>query len=392
VRRELAALLLIAAMVCGCESPAEQPPPGELSQSNTSPTTNPAPADVIVATVRGHDVTMSELQGPLIQAYGLNMLLEVVQLDLVEQDAQRENITVSDADVEAEGTRTLIDFRKASHQDEVLATTNPSAAGGASADDDNDTTLSPVERDKQLNMLLTGQHLTRTEFELAMRRNALLRKLVQPQVQAHMTDDLVRERFNAIYGEKAHVRFIRLPDMLAVSNVERALQDGHTFDEEVRQHAYDSIGRASAGEVPPFGRKDMRYPAEFRMVAFDLKPGQISDPLQIKDSIYLVQLIELIPPQHAVFDDYKDSVRRDLYEQLVQEGIKQYITNLGTVARQTIEIKDPELNRQWNDTLRNANELREQLRQQQEAATSQPAAESAPDAGSAPATAPAAGN
>jgi foldase protein PrsA len=377
VRRELAALrvftlLIVAATLCGCDQ--TQPPPGPTVATNPppAPTTSPSPADVVVATVRGHDVTMSELQGPLVEAYGLNVMLELVQLDMAQQDAQQAGVTVTDADIEDEATRTLTDFRKATRQDQLAAAaTEPSG-------DTPDETLSPAEREQELTLLLTGQHLTRTEFYLAMHRNAILRKLVTPLVQTSLTDDLVRERFNAIYGEKARVRFIKLSDMLAVSNVEKALQSGRTFEEEVSLHPYDSNGHPSAGEIPPFSRKDNRFPAEFRMVAFGLKPGEVSDPLQIKDSIYLVQLIELIPPAHANFDDYKDSVRRDLYEQEVQDRIRAYLTKLGADARASIEIKDPVLEKQWQ-TLRDADELREKLRQEQAAGTTQPAA---------PATAP----
>lgn len=368
MKRELAAMLLMAAMLTGCGE--DQPPPAPTVQSQPPPAaaTQPAPSETVVAVVRGHEVTLRELEGPLIEAYGLNLLRELVQVDLAEQDAEQQGIKVSDQDVADETTKTLIDYRNASNPNSA-----PTTAPSSDADD---TKLSPQEHDQLLNQLLTAQRLMPAEFQLFMRRNAIVRKLVAPKALAGLTDENIHERFNAIYGEKAHVRIIRLPNMRAVAQVENALHEGHTFEEEVGLHAYDPTGQVSAGELAPFTRKDVNFKPELRMAAFDLKPGQVSDPLQIDDSYCLIQLIELIPPQHAKFEDYQESVKRDLYEQLVQEGIKQYLKDLGVTAQQTLEIREPVMARQWQQTLnnyRNADELRAQLRKEQEAATSQPA-------------------
>jgi parvulin-like peptidyl-prolyl isomerase len=383
VKLKLAALLIGAALASGCNSDSQPPADSDLAPQNSAgPTVSKShdSGDEVIADVNGREITLHELQGPLMEAYGLNVLLQLVELDLVEQAAAHQSVTVSDQDVEDETVRTLIEFRAASHQDELASSdTQPSTEPTPS-----DDTLSPVEEKRQLTLLLTGQRLTEAEFKLAMRRNALLRKMLAPQVEADMTEEHLRDRFNAIYGEKARVRFIRLTDMLAVAKVEQELKAGHSFEEETRLHAYDSIGRSSSGELEPFSRKDLSYPPEFKMVAFALKPGQVSDPLQIKDSIYLVQLIGLIAPRHANFEDYRDSVRKDFYEQEMRAGVRQYLQSLGTLARQTLEIRDPVLMQQWQVHLRDAGELKQQLQQDQAAATTQQAAD-APE----PATAPA---
>jgi foldase protein PrsA len=365
----MAALMFLAAMMSGCGED-QPPPPTTAVESNSTvapPVTQPVAADRIVATVRGHEVTLSELQAPLIEAYGLTLLRELVQVDLAQQDADQQGIKISDQDVVDETTKTLIDYRNASGS-KTGSTTEPSS-------DAADEKLSPQERDQLLNVLMTAQHLTPTEFQLFMKRNAIVRKLVSAKAQLGLTDENIHERFNAIYGEKAHVRIIRLPSLKAVAVVENALHNGHTFEEEVGLHAYDPTGQVSAGELLPFTRKDVNFKPELRMAAFDLKPGQVSDPLQIDDGYCLIQMIELIPPQHAKFEDYQDAVKKDLYEHLVQEGIKQYLKDLGVVAQESIEIKDPVLSKQWEQTLKNyrdADELRAALRKQQEAATSRP--------------------
>lgn len=377
MKRALSALLLCAALA-GCANQSA-PPDEAQAPDSAQPASAPAPADEVVATVRGDEITMHQLQEPLVEAYGLNMLLELVQLDLAEQQAQQQNVTVTQEDVDHETTLTLIAFRRASKQD-LSPSTDPANAADAPED-----AMTPLEQDRLLGLLLSTQRLTRVEFDLAMRTNAILRKLVSPAAQTLMTEENVRNHFNAIYGEKARVRFIRMSDMLGVSKVEGELKSGSTFEEEERLHAYDLVGRPASGDLPPFSRQDPYYPAEFKMVAFGLKPGQISDPVQIKDDIYLLQLVELIPPQHASFDDYKDAVRTDLFNEEVQARVKAYLQDIRAVARQTLEIKNPVLRKQWDQNLRNADELREQLHKQQEAETTRPSEDASP---AAPATMP----
>jgi parvulin-like peptidyl-prolyl isomerase len=357
VKRELAALVIAAAWLSGCNSQSP-PPPDDISTASTQPSVNaPKPAaDEVVATIRGEDITLKELNQPLIASHGLTILLELVQLDLAKQDAQRQNITITQADIDSEATKTLLQFRR--QEEEAQGT------GGEPTSEPSDDSLSPEDRAKEMSLILRAQRITEAEFNIGVERNAYLRKLVAPQVASLITEDLLRDRFNAIYGERARVRFIRLPDMMTVSKVAQELKAGMSFEDEMRLHAYDSVGRASVGTIPPFSRKDADYPVEFREVVFGLKPGQISDPVQIKDSIYLVQLIELIPPRHAKFEDYEASLRQSVYEDEVQAGMKQYLQSLGDVALQTMEIKDPALKQQWDQNLHSAEELQAQMQRE----------------------------
>src|ERR1700722_483002 len=118
---------------------------------------------------------MKQLQAPLLEAHGLNILLEIMKLDLAQQQAVRAGVTISDQDIQDETNITLIAFKKVSNQ-ESLATGNAFEPSTQPSDD----TLTPDERDRQLNLLLNGEKITQTEFNLAMNRNAIIRKLVTP--------------------------------------------------------------------------------------------------------------------------------------------------------------------------------------------------------------------
>jgi len=65
----------------------------------------PAPAGV-VARVAGQDITWDMLQKPLVDAYGLQMTLHLVQLEMAKQKARDKGAIVTEADIADERQRT----------------------------------------------------------------------------------------------------------------------------------------------------------------------------------------------------------------------------------------------------------------------------------------------
>src|SRR5262249_25628249 len=60
-----------------------------------------------VAIINGRPVTREWLSTELIASHGLGLLLQRISLEAVRQEAQRENVSVSPADIEAEYSLTL---------------------------------------------------------------------------------------------------------------------------------------------------------------------------------------------------------------------------------------------------------------------------------------------
>ena len=88
---------------------------------------------------------------------------------------------------------------------------------------------------------------------------------------------------------------------------------------------------------------------QFKDVTFSLKRGEVSDPVQIDKHIYIIKLLDLIPPQHANFADYESSVRDDLYKETMVAAINAQRRSLGQMAVDSIQITDPILRQQWDD-------------------------------------------
>ncbi len=61
--------------------------------------------------------------------------------------------------------------------------------------------------------------------------------------------------------------------------------------------------------------KDVRDPAKFASIAFDLQGTEISDIQDFKDGYYIMQVAEKIPPRIPEFEDVKDKVRSALVKE-----------------------------------------------------------------------------
>jgi foldase protein PrsA len=300
-----------------------------------------SPDDDVIATVRGDKITRRDLEPVLMEGYGLNVLLTLVQLDLVEQEAAKLGVVVTPADVDHERAITMGNLRRDTEETDSTGepTTQPT---------DN---LTADQESQLLDQLLQQYHISRPEFNLVLQVNAYLRKIAEPQVDAKLTDDAVRQQFNIMYGEKVVVHFIVCNNMSEVAQVRRDFAAGKNFEEVARLRSLDRTTAYTGGELPPFTLQDNRFPLEFKQVAFSLKKGEVSDPVQIGRFIYIVKLIDRIPPAHARFEDYRDSVKRDLRESTVQAAMKVMREQLGQTAIKTLTIRDPMLAQQWADKI-----------------------------------------
>ena len=167
--------------------------------------------------------------------------------------------------------------------------------------------------------------------------------------------------------------------MNEAADVRRDLASGKSFEDVARARSRDRASGMNGGELPPFTLQDNRFPPEFKQLVFLLQKGQISDPLQIGQFIYIAKLVDRIPPEHARFEDYKDAVRQDLYDQAVAAAMTALRQRLATMALQEMQIEDPVLSKQWEERvarkdgqIKDLQEIRRQMDQQHLPAATEP--------------------
>jgi foldase protein PrsA len=341
--RKSAAILLAALLVGGCGSDgerAEAPPPRQqvaaaqpptappiYGSSNPSPTvaTNDQPtlsmaADPVIARVDKLNIRKSQITQPLIEGYGLNVLLNTVTLELAKQEAENRKLTVSPADIEAERDQTLAKmFKDASKEDYP----------------------------NLLLQLLQQQRISRPEFDIVIATNAYLRKIAEPIVKANIDEDKLQEAFKALYGEKVRVRHIQCANLQEIIEAKRRLATGEPFEKVARDLSRNPDTKALGGELPPFSRYATGYPDNFKDAAFSLKIGEVSDPVEAGGVYHIIKLEERLDPKAVKFEDVKESLREDLTDRLTQAQIKNLRTQLIDRISRSMTVDDPTLAKQY---------------------------------------------
>ena len=291
-----------------------------LSRAASGAAPAPVPNDAVIARVDDVTVTMGQLQGPLVEAYGLNVLLNLVQLELAKQVAANAKVTVTEADVERERKITLDRmFRDAP----------------------------AVDHDNLFEQFLQQQRSSRAEFAVVMAVNAHLRKVAEPLLAGKISDDQLREAFGAMYGEKVQVRHIQGSNLQEIQEARRRVEAGESFANVAREVSRNQRTGALGGLLPEFSMGTTDLPQALKEAAFALKPGEMSDPIEAKGAYHVLMLEQRIPPKVFKFEDVKESIREDLTERAVQETVKQLRQQIVQQAREKLVIENPALKAQF---------------------------------------------
>jgi parvulin-like peptidyl-prolyl isomerase len=267
---------------------------------------------------------MAELQKPLIEGYGLNVLLNMVQLDLARQNAAKQHITVSAADVEKERDQTLAKMFKDAKQEDYP---------------------------QLMEQFLQQQRISRPEFDMVMETNAILRKIAEPQLAGKISDENLVSAFNTLYGETVQIRHIQVANLQEIAEAQRRLAAGEQFAEVAKAMSRNQRTAGLGGELPTFSMQTAGLPESFKRAAFDLKEGEVSEPVQADGAYHLIKLEHRFAPKAVKFEDMKESVREEVYDRLMQQAIKELRSRLGRQAIETLKIEDPVLKKQYDEKL-----------------------------------------
>lgn len=360
---------LTAAALAGCQGNTSTGPtalkpmtmpvaPPPASQAAVAPPPAAPGSQDVVATVGTVKINRAELDRPLMEAYGFNTLMLIVQRDMAKQACTEAGMTVSPGDIDSEWKWTL---------DRMF----PNDQG--------------EDRQKLLDQYLAqpkppGQMSTRTEFDIVIETNAYLRKLAQPTMSKAITDDVLQQAFDEQYGAQVRVRHIALSNPQAALKYRAAIEDGQDFATLARHVSLNEDTARVGGELPPFTMNSARFPKAFKEAAFALKVGEISEPVAADGAYHLIKLEQKIAPKAVKFADVKDSIREDIQQQAVLEAVKAVRGKLAQEALEQMKITDPVLKVEFDkrlgvrDTLiKDRDKIRQQMDKERAGATTLPA-------------------
>ncbi|MEA2708092.1 MAG: hypothetical protein QOF78_693 [Phycisphaerales bacterium] len=376
MRTQLAAvgvgvLLSIApATFAAAKAPVAAPAPAQPAAATQSP---------IVARVGGASVTLEQLQRPLFQGYGLNILLNLVQLEVAKENAAKAGVKVTPDDVARE-TEMTIDRMFEQSNEKLVDKMNAAREKGDEAKAKEIGEQLKKDNATAFDQFLQNQHITRAEFDIVTETNAYLRKIAEPMLEGKISEDNLKEAFRSLYGENVKCRHIQCSNMQEIQEAKARLDKGEAFAKVAKEMSRNPGTAQLGGELPPFSVNTQGLPQAFKDAAFALKKeGDISDTVVAEGGFHLIQLVKRIPPKAVKFEDVRDGLRKDLYARAVDATVKSLRQQLGIQAAQNLVINDPVLKQQWQDklekrdaTIKDRDQLRKQFQLERERAATQP--------------------
>ena len=122
-------------------------------------------------------------------------------------------------------------------------------------------------------------------------------------------------------------------------DLKKQLDEGADFAKLAKDYSDDPGSAANGGDLDWFTRD--RMIKELSDVAFALKPGQISDPVETQFGVHIIKVDETRENLPEDFDANKQRYTYEVTEKLTAQAWTQYAQDLRDAA--TIEILDPEL-------------------------------------------------
>ncbi|HXG11710.1 MAG TPA: peptidylprolyl isomerase [Gemmataceae bacterium] len=289
------------------------PPAAAVQEPPPSPPPAPPPSPEytrnVVAYIYGTvPITREELGEYLIARLGAERLEPLVNKRIIEYHCQRQGITVSPAEIEADLAETLASLK--------------------------------VDLKTFVNQILKARGKTLYEWkEDVIRPKLLMHKLCRDRVRVEEEDIL--KGFEAYYGEKVKVQMILWPKEehhIALKMWDEIRKDEKAFDRAARSQASAQLARVG-GMIDPFGRYTTGSP-ELEKVAFSLEPGEVSPIIGTKEGYVVIKLLERIPPNKAVkLDEVRAKLEKEVIEKKTQMLIPEVFAELKKQADPRLLLK-----------------------------------------------------
>jgi hypothetical protein len=270
-----------------------QPPPPGTSDYATQP----------VAYIYGSiPITRADLGEYLISRYGADRLELVINHRIIEHACQEKGIQVTAAEVDA-----------------------------ALADDLKGLNVNKLDFVRKV---LKKYNKTLYEWkEDVIRPRLLLNKLCRERIA--VTDEELRQCFEAHYGEKVRCRIIMWPKEEknhVMQQYAKLRDDPAEFDRAATYQASPSLASANGNLKEPIGRRtlgDTEQSLEVEKAVFALRPGEITPLLDTPEGLVIFKCVARIPPEKDVtLEKEQPKLEQEILEKKTQLAIGRIFNEL----------------------------------------------------------------
>jgi foldase protein PrsA len=259
-----------------------------------------------VATVNGQPITRDQLNTRLAASpMGRTVLQQLVQETLIAQYAKNNNITVTDADIDAKENQIKANFPSGSWDE-----------------------------------MLKARGLTEADVRSALREQIILDKALSKDI--NITPAQIQDYFNKNHAsfdkpEEVTARHILVPNLAMATMIEGKLKAGGDFADLAKQYSTDPGSKEKGGDLGSFRRGQM-VPA-FDKYAFSAPIGQISPPIKSPFGYHIIQVQSRTPGQKATVASATQQITDTLRQQQEAPLIQPFLQGLQQKA--TIVVNDP---------------------------------------------------
>lgn len=219
----------------------------------------------ILADVNGEQISRQELAQECLRQFGPEVLESLMNKYLIAECCRQKQISVSDQEVEAEIDRMARKFS--------------------------------LPKDQWLKMLEKERHIKPLQYSRDIIWPTLaLRKLAASQLTVSREE--MADAYDSQFGPAVKARIIVVGDAQKASSVHReAVANPDSFGALARKSSEDVNSASANGLIQPI-RRHLGDPALER-VAFGLKKGEISPPVQVGNQFIIVKCEDHLPPVRA---------------------------------------------------------------------------------------------
>jgi peptidyl-prolyl cis-trans isomerase C len=238
--------------------------------------------------------------------------------ELLYQETQKKGITVEEAAIDEE-FKTL----KGRFPDEDQFKTALSKAN-----------LSEAALRSQIKRRLTLEHFIATQFAEKVTVSAKEAKdYYESHPQSFKQPEQIRASHILIKIDPGADESQRAEARTKIEQIKHRLQEGEDFATLAKTFS-QGPSSAKGGDLGYFRRGDMVK--AFEEVAFALKPGELSDPVETRFGYHLIKLIDRKPETTIAYEDIKERIEHYLKDKKVQEKVSLYVQGLKEEA--TVEV------------------------------------------------------
>ncbi len=261
-----------------------------------------------VATVNGQPISRTSFDSRLESSpMGRTVLQQLVQETLIDQYSKNNNITVTDAEVDARENQIKANFPTGSWDE-----------------------------------MLKARGLTEADVRSALREQVILDKALAKDVK--ITPAQIQQYFDKNHAsfdkpEQVTARHILVPNLTLAQTVETQLKaNPQSFADLAKKYSTDPGSKDKGGELGSFRRGQM-VPA-FDKVAFSAPIGAISPPVKSPFGYHIIQVESRTPGTKATVASATATITDTLRQQQEAPLIQPFLQQLQQKA--TIVVNDPQ--------------------------------------------------